>query len=162
MVEDRTIWEEVAAVPRREEAEEEDPGEFDAALTLLLKRADEIRRLLNDASSVESLPRTIRTDILAMSKRIWRIDRLERWRLERPENRTALRSVIMELTGDAVILDLKVRKFEAERGKKEEFRNVEFRCIEDYDKCRKKRGHSGLCRLALMICILRRIVPMVR
>ena len=43
------------------------------------------------------------------------------------------------------------------------YKNVEFKCIDDYDKCAAKRGKKSLlCLLALFICMGRRIIPFVR
>ena len=42
------------------------------------------------------------------------------------------------------------------------YKNVEFKCIDDYDKCAARRGKKSLlCLLALFICMGRRIIPLV-
>jgi hypothetical protein len=43
------------------------------------------------------------------------------------------------------------------------YSNIEFKCLDDYDKCRKHRGkNSLLCIISYIICIGRRIIPLVR
>jgi hypothetical protein len=48
------------------------------------------------------------------------------------------------------------------RATKSDYINVEFKCIGDFDKCRKERGkNSVLCMLAFFICMGRRLIPLV-
>jgi hypothetical protein len=47
--------------------------------------------------------------------------------------------------------------------KEPKYSSAEFKCISDFDKCKAHRGEkSALCRLALFICIGKRIIPFVR
>jgi hypothetical protein len=42
------------------------------------------------------------------------------------------------------------------------YSNIEFKCLDDYDKCRRHRGRfSLLCILSYIVCIGRRIIPLV-
>jgi hypothetical protein len=46
------------------------------------------------------------------------------------------------------------------------YSNLEFRCIDDYERCKKKqkkeRKSAYLCAIALFICIARRLIPFVQ
>jgi hypothetical protein len=43
------------------------------------------------------------------------------------------------------------------------YSNIEFKCINDYEKCRAHRGRYDLhCILAYIICMGRRLIPLVR
>lgn len=47
--------------------------------------------------------------------------------------------------------------------KEPSYKSAEFKCIDDFDKCKEKRGkNSALCHLALFICMGKRIIPFVR
>ena len=47
--------------------------------------------------------------------------------------------------------------------KEPKYSSAEFKCIGDFDKCKKHRGNrSVLCHLAFFICLGKRIVPFVR
>jgi hypothetical protein len=42
------------------------------------------------------------------------------------------------------------------------YSNIEFKCLDDYDKCRRHRGrYNLLCILSYIVCIGRRIIPLV-
>jgi hypothetical protein len=42
------------------------------------------------------------------------------------------------------------------------YSNIEFKCLDDYDKCRRHCGrYNLLCILSYIVCIGRRIVPLV-
>jgi len=50
-----------------------------------------------------------------------------------------------------------------ESGKEPKYDSAEFKCIADFDKCRKHRGQkSALCHLAFFICMGKRVIPFVR
>jgi hypothetical protein len=54
-------------------------------------------------------------------------------------------------------------EFSEQLKKEPDYKNVEFSCIADFDKCRKQRGKkSALCHLAFFICMARRMIPFVR
>jgi hypothetical protein len=43
------------------------------------------------------------------------------------------------------------------------YKNIEFKCLDDYEKCRRHRGkYDLLCILSYIVCIGRRIIPFVR
>ena len=42
------------------------------------------------------------------------------------------------------------------------YSSIEFKCLDDYDKCRRHRGrYNLLCILSYIVCIGRRIIPLV-
>jgi hypothetical protein len=43
------------------------------------------------------------------------------------------------------------------------YSNIEFKCLDDYEKCRRHRSkYDLLCILSYIVCIGRRIIPFVR
>jgi|ERR1043165_1133875 hypothetical protein len=57
----------------------------------------------------------------------------------------------------------RAREFEELVKTSPKYKNKEFTCIEDYDKCRRHRGgNSAFCAIAFLICIGRRIVPFMK
>jgi hypothetical protein len=43
------------------------------------------------------------------------------------------------------------------------YSNIEFKCLDDYEKCRRYRGkYDLLCILSYIVCIGRRLIPLVR
>lgn len=71
------------------------------------------------------------------------------------EKQAPIRTLSKQLAKDTDELVTRVKR-------RPKYSTIEFKCLDDYEKCRKHRSKYDLfCILSYLVCILRRIIPLV-